>query len=378
MGDGLRLLDPFAGSGTTAVSAGMMAQSGALPHVEVYAAEVNPFLHLVTTAKTAALIDPPQGTARLAETVAERALSEKDGLAPIPRLSTFQNAQYFPTTMLRELQALQASVNQVKEGASSTSARLLLDLALASSVEPASTLRRDGRALRHVPAKRPVRPTTTFLQTSQMMTEDLRSAAEAFISSTTLADSREAAIPRTEYYDLSVFSPPYPNNIDYTEVYKMEAWLLGLYEDSRGFTNQRHSSLRSHSSLKWEEAYHFEGLEFADDIAYLISPIINAVPNDRYTSGRVQVVKGYVDDMLKVLTKVACALKPGGRASIVVGNSLHGKPDQAYVIASDLLIAHLSRLVGFQVEDIQVARYPARRKTRSTFLRESVVTLLKE
>jgi DNA modification methylase len=31
-------------------------------------------------------------------------------------------------------------------------------------------------------------------------------------------------------FDLILTSPPYPNNIDYSEVYKLELWLLGFID----------------------------------------------------------------------------------------------------------------------------------------------------
>src|SRR4051794_16308479 len=46
--------------------------------------------------------------------------------------------------------------------------------------------------------------------------------------------------------DLFVTSPPYPNNIDYSEVYKLELWVFGFVKSKSEFLQLRKSTLRSH------------------------------------------------------------------------------------------------------------------------------------
>ena len=84
-----------------------------------------------------------------------------------------------------------------------------------------------------------------------------------------------------------------------------------------------------------------------------------------------------VNVVLSTIKSIRSTLRPEGHMVIVVGNSMHGKPGDDYVIASDLLIARLAELAGFTVEQIKVARYPKRRTARSNYLRESIVVARK-
>src|SRR6266487_2914356 len=50
--------------------------------------------------------------------------------------------------------------------------------------------------------------------------------------------------------DLIITSPPYPNNIDYNEVYKLELWLLGFATTADGFLDLRRQTFRSHPTCR--------------------------------------------------------------------------------------------------------------------------------
>ncbi|MEV0662171.1 hypothetical protein ACIBI3_34180 [Actinomadura luteofluorescens] len=173
-----------------------------------------------------------------------------------------------------------------------------------------------------------------------------------------------------------VFSPPYPNNIDYTEVYKIEAWALELYGNSLEMKAQRLSTLRSHPSVLFPEKYNYqENPATRREIELLINPILAAVPEDRYQRGRKQVIVGYVDDMLSVLTNLRRVAAQNCSCAIVVGNSVHGSGESRYVIAADLVLSRLAELAGWAVEEIRVARNLRRRAADVDHLRESVIIL---
>ena len=50
--------------------------------------------------------------------------------------------------------------------------------------------------------------------------------------------------------DLAVFSPPYPNSFDYTDVYNVELWVLGYLDGADSNHKLRKSTLCSHVQLK--------------------------------------------------------------------------------------------------------------------------------
>ena len=376
--DGLksvRLIDPFSGSGTTAVSALQMVQAGTLERVTALAVETNPFLHLISSAKVAALQSEGLDVVRLAGAVAADVLAGRYTDADIPGLSTFKQQEYFPAASVQSLAALREAIVSRTSDADSTT-RLLLQLCLAASIEPSSKLRRDGRTLRYVPDKQPADPIRTFLSIAERVEEDLpRHRLPASTRANVLqGDVRTRGLGNVGPFNLCVFSPPYPNNIDYTEVYKIEAWMLGLIGGQTEFAAQRRRTLRSHGSLRWDDDYFYEtDSQFREPLGQLIAPLLAAIPEDRYKTARVQLVRGYCDDMLRILVRVSEKLSPDGKLACIVGNSLHGHADGQLLVAADLLIARIAELVGFSIDLIDVARAPSRKRTASPFLRESVI-----
>lgn len=368
------LLDPFIGAGTTPVSAGQLIEQGQLGAVRFDGIETNPFLHLLASTKLRSMQQTVPDFALAAGAVASMAIV--GGVTPhqIPGLSTFRD-EYFPGDGLEQLMTLRAAIDHVFANSEDDLSRDLARLCLASAIEPASILRKDGRALRTVPGRAVLSPVNTFLATAERICEDLPSRPVDIQGYVDHGDVRQwvRTSGQQGVADLALFSPPYPNNIDYTEVYKMESWLLGFIGSQEEFSAQRRRTLRSHGSLRWEENYEAGQWIGESDLVDLLEPIVRAIPPGRYHIARRQLVLGYADDMASCLNQLRLRLRPGGFVACVVGNSLHGYGDNQFMIASDLIIARLAEAMGLEVKRIEVARVPNRKRTGSEFLRESVV-----
>ncbi|MGA5431945.1 hypothetical protein ACPCIZ_04335 [Streptomyces cellulosae] len=372
--DSLRILDCFSGSGTTAVSASELAQDYA-GGIHVEAIEHNPFLHLVSSAKARACLadaDTAERLRRASEQVIESASRSSENLR-VPGLSTFSREKYFESHDLRELVSLRDAVASLEPGL----IRELSLLAAAACVEPASRLRRDGRALRFSPNRNPRRPREEFQRRISMMVEDIKSSP--FQNASSLVHQGDGRRPRdyvsSHEFDLVIFSPPYPNNIDYTEVYKMEAWYLDLFVDEGSFRQHRLATVRSHPSVKFAENYDYLTSNHSEAVEELLHPLLSAIPKDRYATGRKQIVRGYADDMLQVLRQSRSLVQNEGKLAFIVGNSVHGNGESSFVIAADLIMSRLAELAGWHVDEIKIARTLFRRGVASPFLRESIVVL---
>jgi hypothetical protein len=370
---GIALLDPFAGSGTGPLSLVDFADNSS----KAIGIERNPFLQFVARTKIGARI---QGASDFERTINRIIATVESGEASpqsVPALSTFANTSYFPPNVLRSLLEIRSAISGVD---CSESDRDLACLCLAATIEPASYLRRDGRALRYEPRKVAAEPLSEFRRRAEVVLEDLATAGSTSSSAeVVLGDGRYPSryIPEGFRPSLVLFSPPYPNNIDYTEVYKMEAWLLGFIQTSEEFRAQRLSTLRSHPSVKFPERYGPSVNGHRQDFEESIGQLLQAIPETAQKRWRIPLIRGYFDDMLQALVECASVCREGASVVYVVGNSLHGSKGKTFLIAADLLLARLAESVGLAVERIVVARRPVRKARELTYLRESVVFLRK-
>lgn len=372
----LRILDPFCGVGTALVSALKVSAAGDLRCPTVYGIETNPFLQLAASAKVAALVTPQQGFMRFARAVAADAFRDRQHYE-LPALSTFRNPRYFAPEHVQELLRLRASLAVRAQSGDSELHLSLGTLGLGASVESSSNLRKDGRALRFVERDITDSPIDLFLHRCSIMEEDIPYRPVPGRGRVYQGDgtSMGRIDRRFEPFDIVICSPPYPNNIDYTEVYKLENWLLGFIETEADFADRRKASVHSHPSLRRPDRIDEAAISplEKDALNALVKPIIDGVPPDRYRRARREVIEGYTVDMFLMVRAARNHLKPGGRMVVAVGNSAHGAAGGSHVIAADLLISRVANLAGIEVDYIDVARHLKRRRSTSPFLRESLI-----
>lgn len=367
----LVVLDPFSGGGTTVVS-GLDSEHVGL----AYGIERNPFLHLVGKTKALARRRRPTTVNSFAEQVVTAARAPRASSARAPALSTFSNTSYFSPGTLRDLLKLRYAVDHAD---GSGLERDIARVALAATLEPASALRRDGRALRYEPRKVRVDVWAEFLIRMRRAAADIACSSPVprhRKAEMALGDGRDPSSslsnPRPS---LILFSPPYPNNIDYTEVYKLETWFLGLVDSQEEFRRQRLVTLRSHPSVQFPDDYPQSSNGHSADMRALLAPLIGSIPAGRFARARERLVRGYFEDMLQVMTAASMMQTPGSKLVYVVANSLHGNAEASFLIAADTMIAAVAESVGYHADNVVVARRPARRREASGLLRESVVFL---
>ncbi|MDX8143944.1 hypothetical protein SK854_17630 [Lentzea sp. BCCO 10_0061] len=376
--DQLSICDPFLGSGTTLVSALKFARELGLP-ARCLGVERNPAIHTIASAKVAGI---SIGRSLGADVTLHEPMfwnRYKDfrrswrSLATIS--TTLNNEAYFPPNHVRALIAMNRAADSIEDDV----VRCIYKGCIAAAVEPSGMLRRDGRALRFAPGRTPIDPTSAFRQAMTKCLEDLASLSPSecdIEANAVLGDARDVeSHASSSKFDWIICSPPYPNNIDYTEVYKTESWALEVYQNLDDMRSQRLGTLRSHPSIRFPDKYAYQDSPLKQAVDGLVDPILDAIADDRYAVGRRQVVAGYADDMLQVLLGLRNISAAGGRCALVVGNSVHGSEESSLVIAADVMLARLGEIAGWTVEEIRVARNLRRRGHTSDHLRESVVLL---
>jgi hypothetical protein len=375
----IQILDPFCGVGTTLLSAQL---TGA--NVHAIGIECNPFAAFAARTKLSWHSMKPDMIRQLGAKIEATSSATQ---VRLPSLSSITTERCITRHMARQVVLTRDAINKLRP----TAERDALTLGLASVIEPVSRIRRDGRALRIVEKSRVVfRELLTERWDSIADDVDYlqRNHVDLGRAVVRMGDGR---VPSScgiadGSIDLILTSPPYPNNIDYNEVYKLELWFLGYAGGADDFLALRRSTFRSHPTCSPLEPTttktdieKFTDITSKGPLADLMGMVIRRVEKleKKDRRGRTKVLLGYIHDTWQSLQSHFRVLRSGGRAVYVVGNSLHGGADSPYLVPTDLIFATLAREIGFQVEEISIARGLQRRLAGNHFLRDSIVMLRK-
>jgi SAM-dependent methyltransferase len=368
----LVLLDPYCGVGTSLLSAQVNPQSIS----SATGIERNPFVAFVARAKLGwPSVDPNE-----LERIGIAALTAANDSEPtLPELSSIRTGRCITRHIASRLLSIRNSILEFPKSAT----RDALLVGLAAAIEPLSRVRKDGRALRlvdrshqHViPLLRKkwieIQNDVTCMQAAhkQLVKTEVKNGDGRALS---------AAQIESDSVDIVLTSPPYPNNIDYSEVYKLELWLLGFVNSSTEFLRLRKSTLRSHptSDLHSDPETDFLIAIGKEPLVSFFDPVVKRTAAYGET-WRNRLALGYFSDLWVSLREQYRCLRPGGRVFLVIGNSLHGCAGKAYLIPTDLMLGQLGKTLGFQLERILIARNTRRRLSGNHFLRESIVALRK-
>lgn len=347
------VLDPFSGSGTSLVA----ARSHGSP--SVFGIECNPFLHLLSKVKTSIYSD--RDLRAIAE--ARSPLNQPGEDADIYSLQGEILSNAFKNR-LGEARQIMGRISRIEDA----KAREFVIVAFGCIAERGSYTRKDGNGIKYTTRKDPEALSDLLSHQLDIMVEDVTSTLNSGCkASCILGDARN----RSDYANIgqiesAIFSPPYCNCFDYTEVYKVEIAALRLASTHRGIENLRAASLSSHCN----KAYDRPARE------PISAPILARITwQETWGKRRLKdMAHHYFAEMKAVVANVDSILAPQGVAVCVIGNSAYDN----IPIASDLIIAKFFTELGYRVQ-VRVARplltssQQRHRLASSPYLRESVV-----
>ena len=169
--------------------------------------------------------------------------------------------------------------------------------------------------------------------------------------------------------DLVIFSPPYPNSFDYTDIYNLELWMLGYLSCRDDNAALRKETVRSHVQVKRD----FSTEELPSRELKRSYRLLCRRRKDLWDNDIPEMVLAYFGDMNIVLRQVRRKLRPGGKAFLAVGNSKYA----GVVIDAARIVSELAPSVGFgfcRAEGIRSMRASAQQGGRHE-LSESLVVL---
>jgi hypothetical protein len=155
-------------------------------------------------------------------------------------------------------------------------------------------------------------------------------------------DSREVLRRFDEVVDVAIFSPPYPNSFDYTDIYNLELWVLGYLSSRIDNIALRQATLRSHVQIKREYAA-------APASSPTLCSTIGQLDERRATMwdrDLPAMVGSYFADLIQILRALGNALSESGFIAMVIGDSRYAD----VIVKVPQIVSELAAEAGLRVE----------------------------
>ncbi len=312
-------LDPFGGSGTTALAAQLLGISSTT-------VEVNPFLVDVIKAKLASY----DTDAVVRDFAAVLRQARKGAVDPADYFSSAPATFIQPGVggrwlFSREVAAQIAGLLTAIDTLQSESHRRLFRILVGGMLVDVSNVVVSGKGRRYR-QEWASREATAFTVGSLFSDRVSVALADSHRFSprppvTTRVFHGDARILRVRReHDIAIFSPPYPNSFDYTDVYNVELWMLGYLTTADDNRQLRTSTLTSHVQLSREYVPAPEGSCKLDQTMRSLT----RRRSDLWSPRIPDMVGAYFADLLAVLRRVRRALRTGATCWLVVGDSQYG------------------------------------------------------
>jgi len=341
-----QIVDPFGGSGTTALAAQFL---GARPTT----IEVNPFLADLIEAKIGP-IDVDRASAelrKLLEILPEFEIpNPRFPGAPPTFIEPGREGKYiFSSAMASRIAAYRDAIAQTKNA----EIKRLFRVVLGSALIPVSnvTVSGKGRRYRSDWTRRQSSPRALdklFLEGVVAALYDLRRFEARRCREYTLLRGDSRVLCKGIPHDLAVFSPPYPNSFDYTDVYNVELWGVGYLSDRAENTRLREATLRSHVQIYRDMSYQGVNSETLERTIDALRQVRKGLWNPHIP----EMIGAYFGDMALILLGLAEGARGGARVYMVVGDSRYANID---VPVAEIL-AQMAPAIGYDVKSLEACR----------------------
>jgi hypothetical protein len=293
-------LDPFGGSGTTALACQFLG-------VRPVTVEVNPFLADLIEAKlsTYDVREVARDFARLIRAANRKKLDPRRFFNAGP--PTFvepgvDGRWIFDTPIARRLAGYVSSLREIPDPTN----RRLLKALLGGVLIDVSNVVVSGKGRRYRKnweGRRMVAADLdeTFCVSVENAVDDIvRYGERSETRYTVLRGDARTSLKHVRNLDLCVFSPPYPNSFDYTDVYNVELWGMRYLKRAKDNSSLRLSTLSSHVQIKREYAK-------APDKSLLLNSTLKklrAKQHDLWNRNIPDMVGAYFADLTQVISTI--------------------------------------------------------------------------
>lgn len=343
-----KILDPFGGSGTTALVAQMMG-------VQATTIEVNPFL--------SDLIESKLSSYDVNELISDWGHVQKNVNLQQPCIETlftgapatlYNNGEtprwIFDYNIIYRVAQYRAVIESLSNKNSEKLFRVLLGTILISF----SNVLINGKGRRYRKNWQELKYSPRHFD--EIMFSKVESALFDIVKYSKLkndffnvlkGDSRAIISEFNEKQDLILFSPPYPNTFDYTDIYNVELWVLGYLRNVNDNKLLRKDTLRSHVQVKVENSN-----PPVSETLNLTMQLLNSKIDLLWNKNIPAMVVNYFYDINTILENSMRLLEEKGMAVIVIGDSKYAdiKIDTAKIVCE------LALQLGFTIRECQEIR----------------------
>lgn len=343
-----RILDPFGGSGTTSLAAQFLG-------IHPTTVEINPFLADLTEAKLTHYDLPSLKTdiAAIIQSVGAMRFDEVTPLDVAPMDArwlppTFvepgvNNRWLFSSSLYMFLAGILTKASKLQNPANSRLARVVIG----GTLVDLSNARVSGKGRRYRSSWNSRQATVDHA--ARVITLALKSALadvnnhseRACQTYDVIRGDARVALNDLDAVDLCVFSPPYPNSSDYTDVYNIELWMLGYLTSMEQNRSLRSSTLSSHVQVK--RVYSPAPSTSVTLQATLRN--LECARGNLWSADIPKMIGSYFAEMSSILSSVQSALRENGQAWLVVGDSRYASID----VPVALILREMAGALGFTV-----------------------------
>ncbi len=350
--DNLVCLEPFSGSGTTALE---LQNCG----ISCFAFEVNPLMYLIARVKLENgyeierfsywydYILKKRTKQRVKLTTEFNTLYQSDG----------KKKWNFNTDIGIAVEKLRQTIETIPEEIY----RELFKVALAAILLDVSNLYRNGKCLSYKPnwKDRKISEKDVFDKFDDKVINELKYDIESSMKQSKVnnkmrlfnEDSRTGIANEIENdsIDLVITSPPYLNSRDYTDTYMLELKTLGFTKTNEEIKELRTKTLRSHVQIKWDDTSNLNNKLLKNILKELEEASKNI---EKWNESIIDMVRLYFVDMQNIFHVLYEKMKKNGRVYFNVSNSAYFN-----VLINTLEIcASIAEQEGFTVLEIRDAR----------------------
>jgi hypothetical protein len=311
-------LDCFGGSGTTALTCQFLG-------IESTSIEVNPFLADLIEAKLSkydhtSLVDDFAGVVKKMSSRSANLRSIRYESWPATMVEPgIKDRWIFPRETFRRILTIREAIDEVANSAN----QRLLRVLLGSILVDVSNVVISGKGRRYrsnwqATQKSPRDVSVAFQSAFQSALFDISAhGARACEAYTLLRGDSRVEVDKVGPVDVALFSPPYPNSFDYTDIYNIELWVLGYLKSRANNTELRNSTLRSHVQIHRDMTW--EGLD-----SQTLRKTVDALRkkgDELWDPHLPDMIGAYFADLTQILKSLRGKLNPDGAVLMTVGDS---------------------------------------------------------